>query len=120
MQKVGLRERVKIDSNKYGLFVDGGVTPHNNPSLALLHLATLPQLGIGWPTGADKLTIVSVGTGTYRPRLSFETLGFARFAKLAIHALLSLMTDTEMLVLMLMLWMGECPAPWPIQARSTT
>jgi uncharacterized protein len=120
MQKVGLRERVKIDSNKYGLFVDGGVTPHNNPSLALFHLATLPQLGIGWPTGADKLTIVSVGTGTYRPRLSFETLGFARFAKLAIHALLSLMTDTEMLVLMLMQWMGECPAPWPINSEVGT
>jgi predicted acylesterase/phospholipase RssA len=118
--KVGLRKPVKIDPNVYGLFVDGGVTPHNNPSLALFHLATLSPFGINWPTGPDRLTVISVGTGTYRPRLSFEALGFARFAKLAIHALMSLMTDAEVLVLTLMQWMGECPAPWQINSEIGT
>ena len=28
-----------------GLFVDGGITPHNNPALALLQLATIPAYG---------------------------------------------------------------------------
>jgi hypothetical protein len=120
LQKLGLRERVKLDSNNYGLFVDGGVTPHNNPALALFHLAILAPFGIKWPTGPDKLTVISLGTGTYRPRLSFESLGFARFAKLAIHALMSLMTDAEMLVLTLMQWMGECPAPWQINSEIGT
>jgi uncharacterized protein len=120
LQKIGLRKKVKLDSSTHGLFVDGGVTPHNNPSLALFQLTTLPPFGINWPTGPDRLSVISVGTGTYRPRLSFEALGFARYAKLAFHALLSLMTDAEMLVLTLMQWMGECPAPWPINSEIGT
>jgi uncharacterized protein len=120
MQKAGLRKPVKIDQNRYGLFVDGGVTPHNNPSLALFQLATLAPFGINWPTGPDRLTVLSLGTGTYRPRLSYESLGFARNTKLALHALMSLMTDTEMLVLLLMQWMGECPVPWLINSEIGT
>ncbi len=120
LQKIGLRRTVKIDPNVYGLFVDGGVTPHNNPALALLHMATLSPFRIQWPTGPDRLTVVSLGTGTYRPRLSYEALGFARFTKLAFHALLSLMNDTQMQVLALMQWMGECPAPWEINSEVGT
>jgi uncharacterized protein len=66
------------------------------------------------------LTVMSVGTGTYRPRLSYDSLGFARFTKLAFHALLSLMSDTEMLVLATMQWLGECPAPWEINSEIGT
>jgi len=120
LQEIGLRPKVKIDPNVYGLFVDGGVTPHNNPALALLNLATLSPFNIRWPTGPDRLTVFSLGTGTYRPRLSYEALGFARFTKLAFHALLSLMNDTEMQVLAQMQWMGECPAPWQINSEIGT
>jgi hypothetical protein len=120
LQRIGLRKRVKIEPNIYGLFVDGGVTPHNNPALALFHLVTLSPFNIKWPTGPDRLTVVSVGTGTYRPRLSYENLGFARFTKLAFHALLSLMTDSQMLVLEIMQWLGECPAPWQINSEIGT
>jgi len=120
LRSLGLGRRADIDSGTYGLFVDGGVTPHNNPSLALFQLATLGPFKIQWPTGPDRLTIVSVGTGTYRPRLSYKSLGFARFTKLAFHALISLMTDAEMLVLALMQWMGECPAPWQINSEVGT
>jgi uncharacterized protein len=120
LQKAGLKKPIKIDKNKYGLFVDGGVTPHNNPSLALFHLVTLSPFGINWATGPDRLSVISLGTGTYRPTLSYEALGFARFTKLAFHALLSLMTDTEMLVLSMMQWMGECPAPWTINSEIGT
>jgi len=117
LEDFGLRKKLQIDPNAYGLFVDGGVTPHNNPALALFNMVTWSPFNINWPTGPNNLTIVSVGTGTYRPTLSYESLGFARFTKLAIHALLSLMTDAEMLVLALMQWMGECPAPWWINAE---
>ena len=72
LERIGLRRGTKIDPNYYGLFVDGGVTPHNNPSLALFQLATLSPLGINWATGSDRLSITSVGTGTYRPRLTYE------------------------------------------------
>jgi hypothetical protein len=120
LERLGLRHPAKIDSNNYGLFVDGGVTPHNNPSLALFQMTTLKPYQIEWPTGPDKLTIMSVGTGTYRPRLSYQNLGFARFTKLAFHALISLMNDAEVLVMALMQWMGECPAPWVINSEVGT
>jgi hypothetical protein len=119
LRRLGFGPQPNIDST-YGLFVDGGVTPHNNPSLALFQMATLSPFKIKWPTGPDRLTVVSVGTGTYRPRLSYKSLGFARFTKLAFHALISLMTDAEMLVLALMQWMGECPAPWQINSEVGT
>jgi len=53
------------------VFVDGGVTMYNNPAFQMFLMATLdcywpraPQDQRGWPAGADKMLIVSVGTGT--------------------------------------------------------
>lgn len=46
------------------MFVDGGVTTYNNPAFLAFLTATLSQYRIGWPTGADKMLIVSVGTGS--------------------------------------------------------
>jgi hypothetical protein len=51
---------------KTHVFVDGGVTPYNNPSLLLYLMATLPCYQLGWETGVDKLLIASVGTGRVR------------------------------------------------------
>ena len=45
------------------LFVDGGVTMHNNPSFQLFLMATHPAYRLGWATGADNMLVVSVGTG---------------------------------------------------------
>jgi hypothetical protein len=44
-------------------FVDGGVTPYNNPAFLLYRMATLPPYKLEWPVGEDKLLIISVGTG---------------------------------------------------------
>ena len=56
-------EEVRIGSNTF-LFVDGGVTTYNNPAFLLFLMATLPSYRLEWPTGVDKLLLVSVGTGT--------------------------------------------------------
>jgi uncharacterized protein len=48
------------------VFVDGGVTPYNNPSLLLYLMATLPCYHLSWETGVDKLLLVSIGTGRVR------------------------------------------------------
>jgi predicted acylesterase/phospholipase RssA len=120
LENIGLRKKVEIDPNVYGLFVDGGVTPHNNPALALFNMATLGPFNIRWPTGPDRLTVISLGTGSYRPQLDYQSLGFARFTRLAFLALISLMNDAGMLVLATMQWMGECPAPWPINSEVGT
>jgi hypothetical protein len=52
------------DPAKTFVFIDGGVTPYNNPALLLYRKATLPQYRLGWPTGEDRLTLISVGTGS--------------------------------------------------------
>ena len=44
-------------------FVDGAVTPYNNPSFLLYKAATLPEYRLELPKGEDKLMLVSVGTG---------------------------------------------------------
>lgn len=44
-------------------FVDGGVSSYNNPALQVFLEATVPEYGIGWPMGADKLMLLSLGTG---------------------------------------------------------
>lgn len=51
------------DPNKTFVFVDGGVTPYNNPSFLMYRMATQPAYNLNWETGEDKLLIVSVGTG---------------------------------------------------------
>lgn len=45
------------------VFVDGGVTTYNNPAFLAFQMATAAPYGINWETGADKLLIVSIGTG---------------------------------------------------------
>ncbi len=49
--------------NRKQVFVDGGITPYNNPALLLFLMATLPAYKVCWETGIDKMVLVSVGTG---------------------------------------------------------
>jgi predicted acylesterase/phospholipase RssA len=51
------------DDDKSFVFVDGGTTPYNNPAFLLFRMATEPAYRLSWPTGEDKLLVVSVGTG---------------------------------------------------------
>jgi hypothetical protein len=51
------------DKNKTFVFVDGGVTPHNNPAFLLYRMATNPAYRLNWKTGEKNLLLVSVGTG---------------------------------------------------------
>ena len=51
------------------IFVDGGVTMYNNPAFQMFLMATLDRYWAlkpeaRWRTGADRMLIVSVGTGT--------------------------------------------------------
>ena len=85
-----------------GEFVDGGVSPFNNPALQALMYATLDGYRIGWPTGADKLFVVSVGTGARDPAVAHSMLA----AKHALNALLSLTDDCANLMETLLQWMS--------------
>jgi len=99
-----------------GLFVDGSISPHNNPSLALLQLATIPAYGYGWPTGRERLEIVSVGCGAVRPGTARSLFGSlaAGHAVLSLH---SMMADCERHVLTMMQALGHTPNAWPINSE---
>ena len=56
-------QEVEVGSNQF-VFQDGGITPFNSPALVLFLLATLPEYGVNWPVGEDRLLIDSVGTGS--------------------------------------------------------
>jgi hypothetical protein len=85
--------------------------------MALLMMTQLGGFGIKWPLGPENLTIVSIGTGSFRTRLSFAELGLFSPLKVTLRAMLSLMSDSETLTLAQMQWLGECPAPWVINSE---
>ncbi|MEO6220748.1 MAG: patatin-like phospholipase family protein [Ginsengibacter sp.] len=62
------------DPEKTFVFVDGGVTPYNNPSFLMYRMATLPSYNLNWQTGEDKLLIISVGTGSAPSSGSYNNL----------------------------------------------
>jgi uncharacterized protein len=88
-----------------GEFVDGGVSPFNNPALMAMMYATMNGYRIGWPAGADKLLVLSIGTGAADPTVTHASLA----AKQAVDALLSLMNDTATLQETLLQWLSDGP-----------
>jgi uncharacterized protein len=90
-------------------FEDGGVSMHNNPALLLFFTTTLKGntdkyktkegeeknrkgYGFNWETGADKLMLVSIGTGFWRSERSVSMLkSFNPLTKLKI--LLGILMD---------------------------
>ncbi|MDH4065416.1 MAG: patatin-like phospholipase family protein [Acidobacteriota bacterium] len=86
-----------------GTFVDGGVSPYNNPSLQAFMYVTLDGYNVNWSTGDKNLLLVSVGTGTSDPRQAPSRIA----AEGAIKALFSLMDDCATLVETLMQWLSS-------------
>ena len=100
-----------------GLFVDGGVSPFNNPSLLLFMLATLKGYGFRWPLGADRLRLVSVGTGHRRLAPDLMPTRYAPSATLALLGLRSVMDDCSALAQTMLQWFGTSPSPQQIDAE---
>ncbi|MBL8776481.1 MAG: patatin-like phospholipase family protein [Acidimicrobiales bacterium] len=106
-------ETVRLGGNEF-VFVDGGITPFNNPALQLFVMATAPAYRLGWSTGVDELLLVSVGTGSAerpRPDLEAHDLHVLNQVVSAMGALLgSAATQQDMLCRLL----GDCRAGPPI------
>jgi len=74
------------------IFVDGGVTTYNNSAFLAFQMATAAPYRINWPTGTDKMLIVSVGTGSApraRPGLEADDLWLLDHAKSIPSALMN-------------------------------
>ena len=91
-------------------FIDGGVSSYNNPSLQLFLEATDPQYKFGWPTGIDKIVLLSLGTGFNSITIDegkasrFNLLDWARYS------VKGLLGDANLQQNVLMHLIGEHPA----------
>ncbi len=74
------------------IFVDGGVTTYNNSAFLAFQMATSAPYRVNWPTGTDRMLIVSVGTGSAakaRPGLEADDLWLLDHAKSIPSALMN-------------------------------
>jgi hypothetical protein len=106
-----------------GVFVDGAIAGLNNPSLQLLHVATLKGYGFEWLSGSDRLFMLSIGTGDWRPKLDqdlFDATGLdelAPTAARAVEALKTMIHDTSQMAIATMQGLGETARPWRINSE---
>lgn len=99
------------------IFVDGGVTTHNNPAYMAFQMATAQPYHINWQAGVDQLLIVSVGTGNApAQRMSLEAgdLNLLDHAKNIPSALMNAATAGWDMVCRMM---GECRFGDPIDGE---
>lgn len=83
-------ESVQVGPSRF-VFEDGGITPYNNPAVLLFLMATSAPYRLCWPTGADQLLLVSVGTGTVpqaSPTLRADQMGILYQARAVPRALM--------------------------------
>ena len=91
-------------------FVDGGVSSYNNPALQVFLEATVPAYGLGWPMGADRLLLISLGTGYSSVTIesgkasSYELLDWAKYM------IKELMNEANLQQNVLMHLIGQRPA----------
>jgi len=107
-------EFIEVAPGLTGSFVDGGVSPHNNPALLLLMVATLSGYGFRWPTGERSLLLTSVGTGAFKRKYDPSSHTKAPELMLGVAALHSVIKDCEALVETLLQWMSNSVTPWEI------
>jgi patatin-like phospholipase len=88
-----------------GDFVDGGASPFNNPAFQAFMYATIDGYRIKWPAGAERILLVSVGTGAGDPGVKRSEIAAAH----AFRALLSLMDDCAALQETMLQWMSSSP-----------
>ena len=107
-------QRVRISSRDGtvvdGEFVDGGVSPFNDPALQLLMLAALDGHGFGWRTGEQELLLISVGTGSYKD--TSQSLLDGTAAGQGLRSLNSLMDDCARVNQTMLQWLTVCLTPW--------
>ncbi|HYU46901.1 MAG TPA: patatin-like phospholipase family protein [Terriglobales bacterium] len=90
-------------------FVDGGVSSYNNPSLQVFLEATDPRYQFGWPTGADRLLLISLGTGFSTVTVPEGDAGEYNLLDWARYLIKELMGDANLQQNVLMHLIGQSP-----------
>jgi len=96
-----LPENIDVGGKIYS-FVDGAITPYNNPAFQAYLMSTLKAYNVNWKRGEEDLLVVSVGTGEVEMNDSEESildnLGIVKKAKsVPVHLLNSIAYQQDML-----------------------
>ncbi|MCB0949447.1 MAG: patatin-like phospholipase family protein [Mycobacterium sp.] len=110
-------ELLKVSDEVCGAFVDGGVSPYNNPAMQMLMLATCSGYGLNWAFGADRLLLVSAGTGHLTATARPEDVMKMPAVLLAAQSMLSIMEDANWLGQAVLQWMGRSATGWNIDGE---
>ncbi len=114
------QQPVEIGPGQTATFVDGGLSPYNDPSLALLKLARLRAFGLNWPTGPEQLFVLSIGTGRYRQRVPASVAARAGPLRLAYLSMRGMATDGEVHTLTIMQGLGRSLMPVEVNSEIGT
>lgn len=107
------------DHTVNGAFVDGGVSPFNDPALQLLMLAALNGHGFRWHSGHDRLLLISAGTGVFKATYATEQILRMPAAEQGVRSLQSLMDDCGRVNHGMLQWLTKCLTPWSIDRAVT-
>jgi hypothetical protein len=110
-------ELLQIAPGIAGAFVDGGISPYNNPSMQMLMLATCSGYGVNWSFGEDRLLLISAGTGHLDTSLRSQDVLKMPAVKLAAQAVLSIMEDANWLGQAILQWMAHSSTGWTIDSE---
>lgn len=83
-------EEIQLGKNKF-TFVDGALTPYNNPAFMMFMNATMPEYNLNWKATEEDLLLISVGTGLHpdsAPDLDPHKMNLVYTAKSAPKALI--------------------------------
>jgi len=91
-------------------FIDGGVSSYNNPSMQVFLEATDPNYHFEWPTGVDKLLLMSLGTGFNGIKVAPGKASCYNLLDWARYVIAELMDDANLQQNVLMHLIGQPPA----------
>jgi len=104
-------EVIDVGGGEEGVFVDGGLSLANNPSMQLFLAATLKGFNLNWETGQDNMLIVSIGTGRRDKKLIGRKWSNPTLIDIAQFAPDQLMRDASEHVELMMALAGKATGP---------
>ena len=111
------RQIANVGGGEQAVFVDGGVSMHNNPALQLLLVATLEGYGLRWPLGEQNILLCSVGTGSFFKLPRREELAEYNNLQWAGLLISQLMNDASELNQTILQWLSTSPNAQPIDMQ---
>ena len=100
-------EEIDVAGEKF-IFLDGAITPYNNPTFQAYIMSTLKEYNLNWKKGEENLLVISVGTGIttlIQPFLKLSNMNFIHQAtKTVSHILNSVEYQQDLLCRV----MGKC------------